>query len=91
MFKVLSSIMDSEFKTSAGKKLWANVSKTKQQREIGGHCAWLKRALISLSPDIAAQLDMEYATGSAWLGASMTGSATLPVPPGTDMRHVLML
>ena len=33
---------------------------------------------------------MEYTTGSSWLGDSLVGSATRPVPPGTDMRHVFV-
>ncbi|CAE7195220.1 unnamed protein product [Symbiodinium sp. CCMP2592] len=90
MYGVLSGLMDGGLTTSAGKRLWAAVSKSKEQREIGGHCAWLKRALGTFSADLAGQLDLEYSSGSSWLGASMTGSATLPIPPGTDMRHIFV-
>ena len=88
MQQVLSGIMESDARTSAGKKLWAAFSKSKQQRQTGSHCAWARRALGAVSAELADQVDLENSTGTSWRGASLVGSSTLGVPPGTDMRNV---
>ena len=75
MHEVVLTVSQSQVLTSAGKKMWCAYSKTKQQRDISGHCSWIKRALSQLSEDLVRSLDVEYSSGSVWLGDSLVASA----------------
>ena len=35
-------------------------------------------------------LDVEWSTGTVWAGESVVASSSKPVPPGTDMRGVMI-
>ncbi|CAE7623402.1 unnamed protein product [Symbiodinium microadriaticum] len=76
MHELVLTISQSKVLTSAGKKLWCSYSKTKQQRDISGHCSWVKRSLAQIDERVIRELDVEYATGSVWLGDSLVASAT---------------
>ena len=77
--------------TREGAKLWCSFSKTPEQRVISGHAALVKRVVASFMQIEEDLLDYEWKTGTVWSDDGMLGSACLPVPPGTDMRKVLVL
>ena len=46
--------------------------------------------MASLSEAAVSYLDVEWQSGSVWYEDDLVGSSDLPVPPGTDMRGVLV-
>ena len=90
MHEVVLTISQSKVLTSAGKKLWCSYSKSKQQRDISGHCSWVKRSLARLDERIIRELDVEYATGSVWLGDSLVASATRPCNDGAKSDYTIV-
>ena len=75
--------------TKAGGKAWCSYSKTRAERAKGAHAGWIKRVVGHLKPEMISTLDVEWSSGSVWQD-SLWGSSDLPVPPGTDMRGVLV-
>ena len=76
MHDIVLAISQSKVYTSAGRKLWCSYSKSKQQRDISNHCGWVKRALAQIDESWVRELDVEYGTGSVWLGDSLVASGT---------------
>ena len=70
----------------SGKYLWANLSKTKTERDRGSHGGKLKRLILELSGGYDPGIEVEYPAGTAWLPAGIIGSATKPQP--TDAKTV---
>ena len=64
-------------------------SKSKAQRDVAGHCTWLKRTLASFNQEILTHLDLEYSSGSAWLGDHMVASALRAPPVTVDEADVI--
>ena len=89
MHEMVTSIAQAHAVTSAGTRLWCSYSRTKLQRDVSSHCGWLKRAVSSLGSDWVKELDVEYATGSVWLGNSLIASATRDCDPSTPEAKVL--
>ena len=80
MQAVLAGISDAKPQTSHGKRMWTGYSKTKAQRDVSAHCTWVKRTLASFNQELLAHLDVEYSSGTAWLGDYMVASATRSPP-----------
>ncbi|CAE7344140.1 pol [Symbiodinium sp. CCMP2592] len=90
MHTVIRSLADNEIKLSGGKQLFATFAKSKEERIISGHAAWVKRAVVEVCGlDTARGLDIEYTTGSVWLGNSFVASAKTPHPPGIASQELL--
>ena len=65
-----------------GRKMFATYSKSRSERAISNHAGWVKRAMQSLGQGVVDLLDVEYNTGTCWMGTSIVASATRPTPPG---------
>ncbi|CAE7460434.1 pol [Symbiodinium sp. CCMP2456] len=72
-----------------GKTLFATYSKTRAERAVAAHAAWVKRSLSTLGQDVASLLDVEYNTGTCWIGGSTVASATRPSEPGVHEKHLM--
>ncbi|CAE7949425.1 unnamed protein product, partial [Symbiodinium sp. KB8] len=90
MFGVVQKFSGSEVLTKDGAKLWCAFSKTQEQRIISGHAALIKRVVAAAGQAASDLLDFEWKTGTTWSDEGMVGSACLPVPPGVDMRKVVV-
>ena len=90
MHGIVAAFSRSQMLTTAKKKLWAGVSKTKAERDIAGHCAWLRRSLGSISAELVGQLDCEYGTGTSWMGVSLLASVSRAIPTGTDASDIIV-
>ncbi|CAE7255020.1 X-element\ORF2 [Symbiodinium sp. CCMP2456] len=82
MHKIVQAVAENEVKLPGGRRLFATYAKTKEEREIAGHSAWIKRMVADVAPGKLDQLDLEYSSGGAWLGQSFVASAKVPLPPG---------
>ena len=89
MHTIVTTISQAKLMTSAGRKLWCAYSKTRQQRDVSGHCSWVKRALARADERLVALLDVEYATGSVWLGESLVASA-VKTPNDGAKSHLMV-
>ena len=89
MHQMVLAVSQGQVVTSAGKRLWCSYSRTKQQRDVSSHCGWIKRALGNLDAEWAREVDLEYSTGSAWLGNSLVGSATRDPDADTPSEKLL--
>ena len=72
-----------------GRRMFATYSKSKAERAVSNHAGWIKRAMLSLGQGVADLLDVEYNTGTCWMGQSLVGSATRPTEPGCDEKGLL--
>ena len=90
MHEIVLAIAQSKVYTSAGKKLWCSYSKTKGQRDISSHCGWVKRGLAQVDESWVRQLDVEYGTGSVWLGDSLVASGTRTPNNGAHSDSMLL-
>ncbi|CAE7579342.1 RTase [Symbiodinium sp. CCMP2592] len=84
MHKVLMGLSQAKPLTSHNKPMWCSYSKTRAERDVSSHAGWVKRSLAALSAEIAQALDVEYGTGTVWLGESMLASATRSPPDGVS-------
>ncbi|CAE7294337.1 unnamed protein product [Symbiodinium sp. CCMP2592] len=91
MHKVLTTVNSADARTSAGKKLWCSYSKTRAERQMGGHCSWIKRSLGAISDDLAQSVDLEYSTGSAWLGESLIASVARQPGNGANSHEMITI
>ncbi|CAE7779377.1 Zdhhc3, partial [Symbiodinium sp. CCMP2456] len=89
LHQVVQCIADNEVKLPGGRKLFATYAKTREEREIASHAAWLKRTILHVAPRKIDLLDLEYATGGGWIGQSFVASAKVPVPPGLHPEDML--
>ena len=90
MHNVIMALANNEVNLPGSqKKMFATYSKSRAERAVASHAGWLKRTVTTMGQEIASQLDVEYATGTCWLGSSMVGSATRPTEPGTDEQGML--
>ncbi|CAE7769768.1 pol, partial [Symbiodinium necroappetens] len=69
--------------------MWATYSKTKQQRDVAGHCSWTKRTLASFNKELLQHIDAEYGTGTIWLGDKVVASVARAPPQGTEGEAML--
>ena len=90
MHKIILALTDAAIIIPQAKKLFATYSKTREEREIAGHASWVKRSVASIDTDLAGQVDIEYSTGTVWLGDSMIASATRPMVPGSDKDSMIL-
>ena len=65
-----------------GRKMFATYSKSRAERAVSNHAGWIKRAMGAIGQGVVDQLDVEYNTGTCWMGDSMVASASRPCPPG---------
>ncbi|CAE7333489.1 pol [Symbiodinium necroappetens] len=82
MHGIIRALADNEIILAGGKKLFATFAKSKAERDIASHAAWIKRTIHGLAPQAVQRLDIEYATGGVWAGHSFVASAKQPPPPG---------
>ena len=75
--------------TSHGKRMWIGFSKSKAQRDVAGHCTWLRRTLASFNQEVLQHLDLQYSSGSAWRGEHLVASAQKPPPAVTNDSDVV--
>ena len=89
MHSIIKCVSDNQVRVTGGRRLFATWSKTKMERAIASHAAWVKRVVVQLDERQVPNLDLEYATGTAWMGDHMVASATRPLPPGTAPHHIV--
>ncbi|CAE7349607.1 RTase [Symbiodinium sp. CCMP2592] len=89
MHKVVVAFSQGGLRTNAG-KAWASYSKTRAERLKSSHAGWVKKAVAQLKEDCVQTLEVEWQSGSVWYEDFLLASADLPVPPGTDMRGILV-
>eukprot|EP00439_Symbiodinium_sp_Y106_P036413 s4513_g4.t1 len=82
MHIIVRSLAENEVTLVGGRRLFATYAKTRAEREISAHAAWVKRAILQVAPGEARRLDLEYQTGGVWTGNSFVASAKQPHPPG---------
>ena len=82
MHDVLQALLQAKPVTSHGKKMWVALSRSKQERDVSGHCSWLKRTLASFGQSHVDGLDVEYSSGTSWMGDHMVASS-MRSPPVT--------
>ena len=82
MHGIIRALADNDITLPGGRKLFATFSKTKAERDIAAHAAWIKRTIHGIAPQAVSKLDIEYATGGVWAGNSFVASAKQPPPPG---------
>ena len=86
---MIRALAENDIKLAGGKRLFATFAKSKAERAIGAHAAWIKRAVATVcGQDAALRLDVEYSTGSVWAGNSFVGSAKQPHPPGLPQSEL---
>ncbi|CAE7832402.1 unnamed protein product [Symbiodinium sp. CCMP2592] len=90
MHKIVIAFAKGGLEIKGGGRAWCSFSKTKAERAKGAHAGWIKRVVSEMKADQVANLDIEWQSGSVWLEDTLLGSSDLPVPPGTDMRGVLV-
>ena len=89
MHQVIMGLAKTHVAIPEGRRLFATYSKSRAERAIAGHAGWLKRTLTAMGAEYAGLLDLEYATGTCWVGTSIVASATRPSEPGVDERHLI--
>ena len=81
MFSIIKGIAGKDMLNSQERKFWVTVSKTPSERRKGSHTAWIKRTLDHLGVDQQrAEVDLEYHSGSAWVGDVQVSGADSPPP-----------
>ncbi|CAE7281359.1 R1A1-element\ORF2 [Symbiodinium sp. CCMP2592] len=90
MHKIVLAFSSGNITNKQGGRIWCSYSKSKAEREKGSHAGWVKRASASLLDITEVNLDIEWQTGSVWCEDALVASSDLPVPPGTDMRGVIV-
>ena len=90
MHSIIMALAEASIIIPNAKKLFATYSKTREERDIASHASWIKRVVAAVDPSMAGQVDIEYNTGTVWMGDSMIASATRPLAPGADKQHMLM-
>eukprot|EP00439_Symbiodinium_sp_Y106_P015583 s717_g2.t1 len=90
MHRILRAFVETTVKLANGRRLWASYSKSPEERAHGAHVSWVKRAVGLIDESKIPTLDVEWSTGSVWCGESLIASSQKPVPPGTDMRGVVV-
>ena len=89
MHGIIRALADNEVVLGGGKRLFATFAKSKAERDVASHAAWLKRAITSIAPQAVPRLDLEYSTGGVWAGACFAASAKQPPPPGLRADDLL--
>ncbi|CAE7776695.1 unnamed protein product [Symbiodinium sp. CCMP2456] len=82
MHELVATVAEAKPHTSQKKRMWISYSRTKAEREIAAHCAWVKRTLASFNQELLHHLDAEYNTGTVWLGEAVVASTTRTPPEG---------
>ena len=90
MQSVVRAFAEANVQGRQGKKLWCNWSKTRLERLHSPHAAWVKRTIATLDETKLKDIEVEWNQGNVWGPVSLVGSSALPIPPGTDMRTVLV-
>ena len=78
MQRVLDGIMASGTVLRSGKKMWCGHSRPREERARGDHAAHVRRVVRQVRPDQENSLEVEYSTGSSWIGERKLSSAVLP-------------
>ncbi|CAE7758430.1 gnl3, partial [Symbiodinium sp. CCMP2456] len=89
MHEIVSGVAAAKPFTSHQRRMWATYSKTKQQRDVAGHCSWTKRTLASFNKELLQHIDAEYGTGTIWLGDKVVASVARAPPQGTEGEAML--
>ena len=89
MHRLVQGIASAGITTSHGKRFWCSYSKTRAERDVASHASWVKRSLATKGLDLAARLDIEYSTGTVWMGEHTVASAKRPVPPNVDPASII--
>ena len=89
MHSIIRAVTENEVTLPGGRRLFATYAKSKGERAIGAHAAWVKRAVLQVCPGEGQRLDMEYQTGGVWTGSSFVASAKQPCPAGAPDNEVV--
>ena len=65
------------------KPMWSGVSKSPAEREVAGHCTWMRGVCRLLQPSMVDELEHDYNTGTTWAGQSKVACYSSP-PPQID-------
>ncbi|CAE7247126.1 unnamed protein product [Symbiodinium sp. CCMP2592] len=90
MQAVVRAFAEANVQGRQGKKLWCNWSKTRLERAHSSHAAWIKKVVAGVDSDKLVDVEIEWNQGNVWGPISLMGSSALPIPPGTDMREVII-
>ena len=83
MIKIVQEIRGSGMASksmTAGKNLWAAISKTKMERMRSSHAGKTKRLILEVNESEKHAMDVEWGAGSVWVRSVMVASATRPPP-----------
>ena len=88
MQRILSTLNSKSYLLASGRKMWGAFSKTRPERDRGAHGALVRRTVRSLAADREEELEVEYGTGSAWLGDFKLASAVVEPDSGSQDVYV---
>ena len=71
--------------------LWCSYSRAPAERRRAGHASMLKKVLKEHFPHHLDRLDLEFSSGTAWLGESRIASASDARPEGHDRDYFIVL
>ena len=75
MQRVLDEILKAKIEVRGGKRLWCGHSRPREERQRGDHAAHVRRIIRAVKPEMEEVLDVEYASGSSWIGDEKLSSA----------------
>ena len=88
MQQIVGKISRSAITVKGGSKLWCGFSKSKADRDRGSHAALVRRTVRALDSLREPDLEVEYGSGSTWLGDFKFSSASL-TPDGIERSRLL--
>ena len=89
MHGIILELSQNQVVVPNGRNMFATYSKSRSERAIAGHAGWIKRAVSKIGQEALSLLDIEYNTGTVWMGTSTIASATRPSEAGTNEEHLL--
>ena len=91
MLKVIQMTAKGELTvSSSGKKFFATYSKTPAERELGATCGLVRAAAKTFGEDVVDSLEVDYHTGTAWLGERRIADSSSPKPDNGGPYHDLL-
>ena len=70
----MAGIIKSQTKIAGSDRpMWAASSKSKETPATASHCSLVKKILTYFTPEKTSELDLDYNTGTAWLGQAKVG------------------
>ena len=72
-------------------RVWCSYSRSPEERRRASHASMLKRLSQEHYPHHVERLDLEYSTGTAWLGDSRVCSAVDARPDGPPQEYYVVV